>query len=706
MMWKRFIVSVACLMVAMASFACGYVTVAGADYTYMFKTYDEVIDSWWVDASREANIDFWCKYTNGRVGKQDVEIALYDLDVEGVKDKTNAFFKYLHDTKDKEALLYWELNKTLLAKMGDSWYYPKPAEKDEFMRTVERVEKFGAECQSQVLKDRVMYLYMRVMFYLRDYKTCKSVWENNARQWLDDDMKKRCLMYYAGALFYSDETTKAADIYADNEDWESLRYFKCNAEFMKKLYSSNPNSKAFLFFVQNYLNKFQDKKGLEDSKDFSKLCEKIVSENKTDNPALWQSALAHMTFLSGDLEEAIEMIEKAVEMKGDSVVSGNARMLRLLYHAADTTAKDYADKLYMDLPWMLEKVYNAEDLWANNGQGFEHSLNMLSRTIFKYAFPHYVDAGNHNMAAALLNVYDEVFCYDKDERNKKRKDPNDLGSWEYSTYYFNYLDTTSIENVKDFLEFVKAGGNTKLEKALVQKGYVSESMINELIGTKYMRVHNYSSAIEYLEKVRPFFWNKQNITEFLERNPFMENWVYAKDEKGCAYNQYDPAKQYSSNPGKLQFCRIMRDLEQKLKSSSDKEENAISSYAYAVGIEQSENWCWALTQYARSDSWFEGLYSTFRNLESLQQEDNGWDYKTSRSYMLQKRYNMIYSHLANAESQTGSNELLARCQYMRAAIELDRSFAGQYYRSLSNRYAGTRFVGNERRHCDLLSDYR
>ena len=148
----------------------------------------------------------------------------------------------------------------------------------------------------------------------------------------------------------------------------------------------------------------------------------------------------------------------------------------------------------------------------------------------------------------------------------------------------------------------------------------------------------------------------------------------------------------------------MKMLGDKIHSLADKEECAVLNYAYAVGLVQAAKWCWALTQYAKSsDDWNGGL---FQSVNNLQTEDNGWDYRSSRSYMLQDRYNKIYACLGNAESQTQNRELIARCQYLRAVIDLDDSHKWQYYRNLIGQYGSTRFVGNEKRHCDWLCDHR
>ena len=113
-----------------------------------------------------------------------------------------------------------------------------------------------------------------------------------------------------------------------------------------------------------------------DVKKFTDFCKQVLKEKKTDNPAMWQAALAHIAFLDRDYAKAIEMIEKACNMDGDQIVKDNARFLRLVYHAADTKASNYDDLLYVDLPWLLKKVNETDEYYSKNGNGYAHFINI------------------------------------------------------------------------------------------------------------------------------------------------------------------------------------------------------------------------------------------------------------------------------------------------------------------------------------------
>lgn len=703
MMWKKFIVSLLCLAACSFAFACSYCP-PEIDGLYMFRTYYQIrsYDFLEEDAARESNVNFWYAYVDGHVDKKSIEEALYNGSKKDVKSGKYSFFNYLRQNNDADALRYWELTKRFAEFNSDPWYYPSKDDLLELRQLAQQIQTAGNICKDPRLKERYMLQLMRISFYLREYFLCCDVWENHSGQWLDKDMERRCCSYYAGALFHTGYLVESADHFADLEEWESLSYFDDNVDFMRSLYEEVPCSKAFEYFIQNFENHYQDMGKLLDSKSFVELCEQVLKEKRTDNPALWQSAVAHIAFLDGDVKTAVRLIEKASGMKGTPMVMENVRILRLLYHAADHDADNYDEKINEDLPWMLKKLYDLEDFWAENGNGEHHYVNMIRRILFHHLLPHYAAQGNSNMEVALLNAFDEAYCYNKEGRELARKDKVTEGNFDYATFSFAYLDTTSIEKVLQFLDFVKSTGKTALEKNLIKQGYVRESQIYELIGTKYMRIHDYETALQYFQKVSSSFWIKQNVAEYLDRNPFEEKWFERQTEKGISCQQYNPAQLYAANPTKIQFCQIMLELKKLAETAADIELRALCHYAYAAGLEQSQEWSWALTQYVSGSGCWDGVY--YQSDEDF--VDNGWDYLRSVAYAKQQLYKEIGMHLDKAEKLTSNRELIARCQYLRSYIEPDASRQQQYRRHLANDFTDTRFHRNEMLHCDYLSMYR
>ena len=703
MTWKKFIVSVCCLVLGTSAYACVYWPPV-IDEMYMFKTYCQIYDCTYTDEVnfQRANVDFWYNYVNAEVDRSAVDKALYNSSKEDIYNGKYLFFRCLQQNNDTDALRYWELTKRFAEYNSDPWYYPTKADMLELRQLAQKIQSAGELCANPLLKERYAMQLLRICFYLKDYVLCCDVWEKHSGGWKDQTMEKKSRSYYAGALFHLGRRVEAADHFAELEEWESLRYFGDNVDFMREVYKDKPCSKAFEFLIQNFENRYQDDGNLLDSKGFVELCEQVLKEKRTDNPALWQSAAAHIAFLDGDVKKAVGMIEKAFNMKGTPMVMENVRMLRLLYHAADTDVDKYDEKINEDFPWMLKKLYDLDDYWAENSNGEHHYLNMTRRILFKHLIPQYAAQGNSNMQLALLNAFDEAYCLNKETRDMLRNDKNAEGSYDYNTFSFAFMDTASIENVMQFLSFVKSGGKTALEKNLIKAGYVRESMIYELLGTKYMRMHDYETALQYFYKVNSFYWNKMNITEYLERNPFEEKWFERQVEKGMSVQQYDPAQLYAANPTKIQFCLIMNELKSMANSAPNEEQRAFCHYAYAVGLEQSHNWSWALTQYVSGDDYWDGV---FYQLET-EVYDNGWDYLRSKVYSTQVIYKEISKHLDKAEKLSKNRELIARCQYMRSHVELDDSRKQQYRYHLTKDFTDTKFHSNEMIHCDYLSMYR
>ena len=319
MMWKRYIVSVLFVASVYSCLACGYCE-PDASGTYMFKAYDISSYLQYKEDANFYNVGFWYEYANKEVPRSEVWAALnkcHDIDIE---NGNNAFFAYLKKKHDSDALTYWETVLGFQDLTTDEWGYAESIDSAAMREMAKTLETAIRKCKDASLKERFAYQYMRIMFTLNEYKQCRQTWESGGEQWQDTILRKMGKQYYAGALFYTGELCKAADIYGECSDWNSLRYFKNKVDFMQELYKYNPNSKALLFFVQNYENSYQEGKNV-DVKKFTELCQQVLKEKKTDNPALWQAALAHIAFIDGDYAKANELIEKANNMDGH-VISG------------------------------------------------------------------------------------------------------------------------------------------------------------------------------------------------------------------------------------------------------------------------------------------------------------------------------------------------------------------------------------------------
>ncbi len=187
------------------------------------------------------------------------------------------------------------------------------------------------------------------------------------------------------------------------------------------------------------------------------------------------------------------------------------------------------------------------------GYNIEAPLNrikILRRTILVEIAEHFKKTGQNERLLAYLNMYSEItgqrhkpkdivmpknykpIYRRSDEYSSKyygRIIRRELSRTDYFTRFFKFADTTSIENLKKHIAFLKSGGETEMDKLLIGNSYRDYRYLYELLGTKYLRIEQWDSSITYLQQVPTKFLITQNIYPYIEnRNPFNEEWITNK----------------------------------------------------------------------------------------------------------------------------------------------------------------------------------
>ena len=696
------------LLSCMTAFPCGYPDPIEPQWHWFFYTGHNCSYNEWQgklnEAFREENITFWHNRVQGKVSREAVEAALYDLYI--LNDQTdNKFFRYLYDHKDKEALGYWTLLKTTDSDYihqavweRSEWYYSEKTgerywyDEDELPRydlSISQVETLdeGAilSCKDKEIRNRFLLQVMRKCFYAHDYQGCIVLWERYGKEVPKSVLRKQCLNYYAGALRRIDRDTEAAIVYAGIGFYDPRLHY--DVEVLRKIYEKEPDSKAFEFMVQEFVNTYFDKnshvsyeppysymhphyyytRDVSKSNAFNALADEIVRDGKNLNPALWVSAKAALAYINGDTASAVQLINEAEKLRGTPAVRDNIRMMRLVFNSTrNDIDANYETVLLPDLQWLVRKIEKeGVPCWWEYDIGGAipedtsftalHHIKILRRTILLGVIPHFEQRGMAFKSMAYLNFYEEFMTDDnmKKVRNYARKGMLREGvglfgstvyfhppiyreeylseydydysnttngklvlvadsiawqkNFDYNTQFFNYMDTTSIANVQQYVRFLRSGGRTAAEKFVLQNSYRDLSFYNELIATKYMRLEKYDSALVYLRKMSPDFPEKQNIAEYIggtHRNAFAEGWISVKKNKANFGLPFNPAAEYDRNPCKATFCQLMLRLRKLAETDPSAEIRAKAAYAYAVGL----------------------FRSTIGNAWALCYYENGWNY--------------------------------------------------------------------------------
>ena len=517
-------------------------------------------------------------------------------------------------------------------------------------------EKCIRQCKNRDIRNRYVLQVIRKYFYTADYEKCISIWKTYGKRIPASALRTQCLNYYGGALLRSGRKAEAATVYAQIGYLDVRLHY--DPAVLREVYKAQPNCRGFEFMVQQFVNQYFDRPNRAKANDFNVLAEDILREKKTKNPALWKSAQAALAYINQDMDEALLLLAASEKMQGSAIVKDNIRMIRLLFNSTRTDIDSlYEETLYPDLRWLTEHIkedlrktdydydddsYDYEFYWNVRASNLAlHRWKVFRRVVFLGVVPHFERLGQSYKCIAYWNFYNEVYHWDKRVRDFARQGkitvekrpqgwykhpviyrgtcsrssyPHEIGetktdfydsycwglNYDYGRELFNYLDSTDVKNVLQYVDFLRSGGKTPVEKYLIVNSYRDLNYFHELIGTQYLRKGQWGTAAFYLQKVSPKFLKTQNISEYMgpNRNPFAEIWVTKKDVRGIFKLSFNPAEEYAQNPSKLTFCQLMLRLRNESQSAKTAEERANAAYAYALGLYQSSlGYAWALENY-------------------------------------------------------------------------------------------------------------
>lgn len=473
---RLFLISGILLVGSLTAAACGEPSPIEPQWHWFFYTGHNCPAMEWQQklnlAFREENITFWHNRVKKTVSRKEVEKALYDVYL--LNDQTNnKFFRYLYDHHDTEAVRYWTLLKTTdtayihQAVWEQSvWYYSEKTgerywfDEDDlppYDLSISQVKAMNESairsCTNPDLRNRFLLQVMRKCFYVNDYQGCIILWERYGKQVPESVLRKQCLNYYAGALRRVDRDAEAAIVYASIGFYDPRLHY--DVEVLRKIYEKEPDSKAFEFMVQEFVNTYFDQSrrkryspdfdfsdpagyripDTRKSEAFNALADEIVRGGKNRNPALWVSAKAALAYINGETDTALRLITEANRLRGSDTVKDNIRMMRLVFNSTrdDIDAK-YETLLLPDLQWLVRTIEKeGVPCWWEYDIGAAipedtnftalHHIKILRRTILLGIIPHFEQRGMAFKSMAYLNLYEEVMMNndDKKEREFARK---------------------------------------------------------------------------------------------------------------------------------------------------------------------------------------------------------------------------------------------------------------------------------------------
>ena len=427
------------------------------------------------------------------------------------------------------------------------WNYPTKEDLAAQKRNLEAVNAYAFSKLKTKLRSQHALLYMRCNMMQGRHHANITFWEQTASQYIETVYKDMMKNIYAGALYKTDKEEKAGELFAEMGDYNSLMtmYYKKRSYFaIQREYHLNPNSKVLPFLLQDFVNNAQEADDAtnpnaagvggklfirdisqNEAKQMITLCEQVIREGKTETPALWKTAKAWLEYMFGSKQQAQSDIAEAVKLDGTERMQSAARVIRLYIESAMAPkSQDFDNWLESELQWLKKK--GEED-------GFYHSA--ADRITHQVLTKRYEDR-----PIAAIGLLKAVNSYQ----------------------YDYYIDTMKVEGLEKFFYFTLKTPKTALDKYIKAQINPEQFELEDLIGTKYMRLCQWDKAIQWLENIPSTYYDKRgyavyaanrsyNIGPWIKRQWLSDNIDYSKEWK------------LGVNP-KLVYAREMQKMEGEL----------------------------------------------------------------------------------------------------------------------------------------------
>ena len=467
----------------------------------------------------------------------------------------------------------------------ETWEYPTKEELVQRKQILLSVQTYAQSKLKTRLRSQHALLYMRCNMLLGQHQQNITFWEQTASQYIETVYKDMMKNIYAGALYKSGQTEKAGELFAEMGDYTSLMtiyYKKRSFAAIRQEYLKNPNAKVLPFLLQDFVNNAQEADDATNPnaegiggklfiRDLSKaevlqmrdFCEQVLKEGKTETPVLWKSAKAWLEYMFGNKQQALADITEATTLAGTQRMQDDARVLRLYINSAlAPQSEDFDNWLQGELTWLSQKI--KDDYFFHNAQD-----RIVQQTLKNRYFNDPVKE------VGLLNA---------------------TGSYLYS----DYIDTMKVENLEKFYFFTLKTPKTSFERYLKDHLTKQDYVLEDLIGTKYMRLCQWDKAIQWLENIPTSFYEGKGYAVYAANRRYnlgpwiKRQWLKSEELYG------DQAIKLSQNP-KIQFSREMQKMEGELSVLSG-EELKKQYYELAVRYAQASftGDCWYLMRDGKS----------------------------------------------------------------------------------------------------------
>ena len=468
--------------------------------------------------------------------------------------------------------------------VAESWDYPSKEDVAQRNRVLNSVLQYAQGKLTSRLRSQHGLLVMRCNMLLGKHADNITFWEQTASKYIESVYKEMMKNIYAGALYKTGQPDRSGQLFAEQGDWESLMtqyYKKRSYQAIRQEYERDPNSAVLPFLLQDFVNNAQeaydnDGAGKLFVRDITKqealqmisFAKQVVKEGKSRVPALWLTAQAWLEYMFDNQLNAQGSISRAVTLDGTDWMKNDARVIRLYINSAMNTINAQFDAFVAtELEWMQRMADETHDVFYENA---------LDRIVHQQLADRYAKAGRIETSMGLLAA---THAYE----------------------YGEALDTLEVNSLISYLHYFDASNTNPLDRYLSTRIDNSSFNMDDLIGTKYLRLCQWDEAIKCLRKVPVSYYNNIGYAVYAaRRSPDVEPWI--KRQWLPAGLEYEYEEQHMTVNPKITFATDMMEREAQLPKLKGKDYQQ-ACYDLAVRYAQAHftGDCWFLMRDGKSE---------------------------------------------------------------------------------------------------------
>ncbi|WP_270088774.1 hypothetical protein [Sphingobacterium sp. SYP-B4668] len=677
----------------------------------------------------------------------------------------NTFAQTLLKKKYSNAKAYFLFTKKAeyLTFIPYNYWDPSPVNYSEILSLAEEAEeKIGTVQGDRFLKLRYAYQAARLYLYAKEYEKSMSIYEH----YIAPTHSKSAVMgwamsNYAGAKRWNGQLAEAAFLYAkvfsSNPERRVLAYKNFNyidvpidevesltttnadrislaailgfstsdmtMEYLQTCFDLDKRNEAIGMLLTREINKIEGQLITPYSLSWPNYNLYIQQEDKdrvtqhaeeVKNFALKLSgkqkglgvlSASYISWLQGNNDEAKVLLKRIDINKLASPQSDQYQVNKMLTQLTDwqKDATVHQEGLVETLAWLSEKSKteatgkdNPRDYYSAYFADAPYSLigkNILSNILV----PQYLAKGDTAMAS-LSALKADVFSNHGIVQDTLEK------NFSYGTELFwkKYLSPKSILEIRDYLESPeKQQGVTKYILDGITK--TDQNALTELLGTAYLRIHDYANAVKSLKQL-PKTYVYQSFNDY-----YADQEVYAKPF--ITMNNDYPKDRGSQPYYKLDFAKQMLQLQEKANAEKDLDKLANIFFMMANGVYQTSTF---------GNSWMMVSYE-WSSTDAHSKPELGWEYDYLQARQAKVWYEKARSLSKNQEFRARCTFMLAKCEQKEFVYPQEGRWAyyeifsqspfyqysvhNKYFAELQKGYAQTEFYQSAMRACSYLRDF-